>query len=90
MMIILNVDININTDIIIIIIIIIIITVIAISALSTIGRAQQGPSALAPSCHYPQLRFVYAHQLFRTQYTCFELDAVDIDWWMCIHFCLVP
>ena len=29
------------------------------------------------------------HQLFRTQYTCFELDTVNIDWWICINVCLV-
>ena len=35
----------------------------------------------------PQLRCIHLHQLFRIQYTCFELDAVNIDWWMCIHVC---
>ena len=33
----------------------------------------------------PQLRFIHTHQLFRTQYTCFYLDAVDIYWWICMN-----
>ena len=36
----------------------------------------------------PQPRFIHIRQSFRIQYTCFELDAVNIDWWICIHFCL--
>ena len=41
------------------------------------------------SSHLPQPRVIHTHQLFRLQYTCFELDTVNIDWWMCINFCLV-
>ena len=29
------------------------------------------------------------HQLFRIQYTCFELDAVNVYWWIGIILCLV-
>ena len=38
---------------------------------------------------YPQLRFIHMHQLVRMQYACFELYAVNIDWWICINVCLV-
>ena len=38
----------------------------------------------------PQLRFIHIHQWLRIQYTCFELDTVNIDWWICIYFRLVP
>ena len=44
---------------------------------------------------YPQPRFIRIHQLCITQYTCFELDTVDIVSWICIHisiyiqFCIV-
>ena len=31
--------------------------------------------------HVAQLRFIHIHQLFRIQYTCLELDTVNIDWW---------
>ena len=37
----------------------------------------------------PQLRFIHTHQLFRRQYTWFELETVIIDWWICINVCLV-
>ena len=37
----------------------------------------------------PQLIFIHIHQWFRIQYTCFELDTVNIDWWICIIVCLV-
>ena len=37
----------------------------------------------------PQLRFIHIHQLFRIQYTCFELDTANTDWWICANFCLV-
>ena len=37
----------------------------------------------------PQLRFIHIHQLFRIQCTCFELDSVNIDWWICVISCLV-
>ena len=36
-----------------------------------------------------QLRFIHIRRLFRIQYACFELDTVDIDWWTCVHICLV-
>ena len=36
----------------------------------------------------PHLRFIHIHQLFSIQYTCFELDAVNVDWWICAVFCL--
>ena len=29
------------------------------------------------------------HQLFRIQYTCFKLYAVNVYWWICIYFCCV-
>ena len=32
--------------------------------------------------------FIQTHQLFRIHHTCFELDAVDIDGWICIDVCL--
>ena len=38
---------------------------------------------------YPELGFIHIHQLFRILYTCFELDAVNIGWWICIIVCLV-
>ena len=37
----------------------------------------------------PQRRFIHMHQLFRIQYTWFELDTVNIDCWIRINFCLV-
>ena len=43
----------------------------------------------AASACLPQLIFIHTHQLFRIQYTCFELGTVNIDWWICINFCLV-
>ena len=38
---------------------------------------------------FQQLRFIHRNQLFRIQYTCFELDTVNIDWGICINVCLV-
>ena len=37
----------------------------------------------------PQLRFINIHQLFRIQYTLFELDTVNIYCWWCISLCRV-
>ena len=39
--------------------------------------------------NHPQLRSIHIHQLFRIQYTRFELDTVNIDWWIWKDFCLV-
>ena len=47
------------------------------------------PAAPPPKSGDPQLRFIHAHQLFRIPYTCFELDTVKIDWWICTNVCLV-
>ena len=38
----------------------------------------------------PQLIFIHIHQIFRTHYTRFDLDAVNIDWWICLNFCILP
>ena len=32
--------------------------------------------------HLPQLRFIHRHQSFRIRYTCFELDSVNVSWWI--------
>ena len=37
---------------------------------------------------YPQLRFIHTHQWLKIQYTCFELEAVNIDWLKRISVCL--
>ena len=37
----------------------------------------------------PQLIFIHIHQLFRIQYTLFQLDTVNIYWWWCINLCRV-
>ena len=35
------------------------------------------------------LRLIPIHQLFRIQRTCFGLDIVNVDWWICcIHTCV--
>ena len=44
---------------------------------------------LVPPEKDPQLRFIHVRQLFRIQHTCFQLDAVNVDWWICINFRLV-
>ena len=38
---------------------------------------------------FPQLEFIRIHQLFRIQYTLFQLDTVNIYWWWCINICRV-
>ena len=64
------------------------------------GILREQPEVLArvhrsagPTCIkrilYSQLICIHAHQLFRIQYTCFELDTVNIDWWIRIYVCLV-
>ena len=45
--------------------------------------------ASADTGSIPQLRFIQIHQLFRIQYTWFELEAVIIDWCIRINVCLV-
>ena len=37
----------------------------------------------------PQRRLIHIHQLLKIQCTCFELDSVSINWWICINVCLV-
>ena len=45
--------------------------------------------ATPTSCVYPQLRFIHIHQLFRNKGTCFALDTVTIDRWICLYVRLV-
>ena len=37
----------------------------------------------------PQLRFIHAHQLFRTQYTFCQSDTVNMHWWIRMNVCRV-
>ena len=37
----------------------------------------------------PQLILIHIHQVFRIQYTWFELETLIIDRWICIKVCLV-
>ena len=57
------------------------------------GRQREGAEAgkrrSLPEASGPQLRFIHIHQLFRIQYTCFQLDTVNSYWWICIIFCRV-
>ena len=54
-------------------------------------RAVSGrPAEYVEGTTDPQLMFIHIHQLFRILCTCFELDAVSIDWWTCINVCLLP
>ena len=49
-----------------------------------LGRARRA-RGLATGGESPQLRSIHVHQLFRIQYTCFELDAVNVGWWICTN-----
>ena len=51
------------------------------------GRRRLGLRGLRAGAG-PQIRFIHTRQLSRVHHTCCELDAVDIDWWICINFCL--
>ena len=51
-----------------------------------------GPGALPEYriiAYTPQPRLIQIRQLFRIRYASFELDTVNIDWWLCINVCLV-